>query len=147
MQFHIFSTLLYIAVSGLAFVFLEHLFGRKIAMISMVIFVVHPIHVEAVAWISGKPYLLIAFYVLLATLFFIKFIEDQKWENLRPVWCLILGFLTDNPRPFSFFVIIVLYLILNKVDIRKNKLFKFWPYILILLGITAYVVLANIVQE
>jgi tetratricopeptide (TPR) repeat protein len=140
-SYHLFSVLLYIATFWLAFIFVEHIFGKWVAMTSMSIFGLHPIHVEAVSWISGKGYLLIAFYLLISMLALIKYMEKPKLSYLLiSLLAFILNFLNDRPRPFSLFGVIVLYLIIKKIDIRRNRLFKYWP--LIVLGIVGSILLA-----
>ncbi|MFZ2153313.1 MAG: tetratricopeptide repeat protein [Microgenomates group bacterium] len=132
LQYHLSSLVIFMVTCVLAFVLVYHLFGKVVAWLTMSIFIVHPIHVEAVTWISGKPYLLIAMYVLMSLLLFIKFVETEKIEYFGGMWLFfILGFLTDNPRPFSLFFIIPLYLWLFKIDIRHNKWFKYWPWLLL----------------
>ncbi len=51
---------------------------RKIALISAFIFLVHPVSVESVAWISASKILWYSFFYLLAILTYIKYIESQK---------------------------------------------------------------------
>jgi hypothetical protein len=129
LPYHLFNTVLYIATCWLAFVFIDNLFGKKVAMVTMIIFAVHPIHVEAVSWISGKGYLIIAFYTFVSMLALIKYSETKKWLYLWvAIGSFILNFLNDKPRPFSLFLIIALYLLVRKVDLKNNRIFKMWPY-------------------
>jgi hypothetical protein len=148
MPFHVNSLILFMITCVLGFVFIEHLFGKGVAWLTMSIFVVHPIHVEAVTWISGKPYLLIAMYVLISMLMFIKFIEvENLWYLGGALLSFVLGFLTDNPRPFSLFLIIPLYLWLKGIDIRRNKWWKYWPITLIPVAIITVFVWPHIMMR
>jgi tetratricopeptide (TPR) repeat protein len=132
LPFHLSSLLLYLITCLLAFVFLHHLFGKNVTWLTISLFAIHPIHVEAVSWISGKPYLLIAMYVLLSLILFIKFVETENlWYMVGAIVSFVLGFLTDNPRPFSLFLIIPFYMWLWRQDIRKNKWFKYWPWLIL----------------
>ena len=145
LPYHLASLGLYLISVFLAFIFVHHLFGKSIARLTTCLFVVHPLHVEAVSWISGKPYLLIAIYVLLALILFIKFVETENiWYLVGTGVSFILGFLTDNPRPFSLFLIIPMYLWLGKIDIRKNKWVRFWPILLVMGAIVMVVAWPNI---
>lgn len=133
LPYHLFNTVLYVITCWLAFIFVDHLFGKKIAMVTMVIFAVHPIHVEAVSWISGKGYLIIAFYTFVSMLALIKYAETKKliFVIIATV-SFILNFLNDKPRPFSLFLIIGLYLLVRRIDLKNNRIVKLWPYLLIL---------------
>lgn len=148
LAFHLSSLVAYWVAIIIAYVLLVKLFGKIVAFFSMVIFSFHPIHVEAVTWISGKPYLFIAIFVMIAFMFFIKFIEEEKLKYL--VWCcvfFVIAFLTDNPRPFSLFPLMVLYLIYSKIDIRKTKFYKYWPYVVGLLLLALAFAWPNIVAR
>ncbi|MBI2465055.1 tetratricopeptide repeat protein [Candidatus Shapirobacteria bacterium] len=148
LPFHLNSLFLYLITCYLAFVFIYHLFGRGVAWITLSLFAVHPIHVEAVTWISGKPYLLIAMYVLLSMIWFVKFVETENiWYLVGTFGSFVLGFLTDNPRPFSLFLIIPLYLWLAGIDIRRNKWWKYWPLTLIPMAIIAVIVWPHIMTR
>ena len=148
LPFHLNSLFLYLITCYLAFVFIYHLFGRGVAWISLSLFAVHPMHVEAVTWISGKPYLLIAMYVLLSMIWFIKFIETENiWYLMGTFLSFVMGFLTDNPRPFSLFLIMPLYMWLKGVDIRRNKWWKYWPLTLIPIAIITVIVWPHIMMR
>lgn len=146
--YHLSSLVLYLISFYLAFVLIYHLFDKTISYLTISLFAVAPIHVEAVTWISGRPYLLIAIYVLLAVIFFIKYLETEKWQYLIGFGLsFLLGFLTDNPRPFSLFLIMPLLLILKNIDIRKYKLFKYWPWLLILITTAVFMAWPNIMSR
>ena len=65
LPYHIISLLFYLGTIVLVFVLTEVLFDdERISYITSILFAVMPVHVESVSWISGKPYLLNAFFVL-----------------------------------------------------------------------------------
>jgi protein O-mannosyl-transferase len=130
MMYHLFSVVLLGVICIIAFVVVYKVYNLQIALLAISIFAFHPIHVEAVTWISGKPYLFIAFYVLLSFLFFIRFRDTGKKIFLFiSAIAFILGFLTDNPRPFSIFIIIFLYILSTGIKGYKKYL-KYIPYAL-----------------
>lgn len=133
--YHAFNYLLLMVILVLVYLVVYKLFGSLMALITTSIFAVLPIHVEAVTWISGRPYMFIALYVLAAFLMFIRFVEtDKKIFLILSILLFIAGFLTDNPRPFSLFLIIVLYL----VSFREkfiSKYTKYLPLVLVVAGI------------
>lgn len=67
LPFHLVNLILHCAVSVFVFLLLDKLFGRSLAFASAAIFAVLPIHVEAIANVSGRAELLAALF-LVATL-------------------------------------------------------------------------------
>lgn len=62
---HVLSILLHVAVTALAFVFVRRLgLGAWAAAAVALVFAVHPVHTESVAWISGSPDLLLGVALL-----------------------------------------------------------------------------------
>jgi tetratricopeptide (TPR) repeat protein len=133
LAYHSFSVLLYIVVCVLGYVFCRHFFDRTVSVMTMLIFAFHPVHVEAVSWNSGKPYLFIAFYVMLAFIMLLKYLHGQGgWWGVGSAIAFVLGFCADHPRPFALFPIIFLYFLYKKEDGTWRKILKVWPIILIL---------------
>ncbi len=65
--YHLVNVLLHALNSALVFLLLDRLLRQQLAaVIGAAIFAIHPIHVEAVAWISGRAELLAALFFLLA---------------------------------------------------------------------------------
>ncbi len=58
------NIVMHIATSLLVFFFLRLFFSRAAGFWGALIFAAHPVHTEAVTWISGKPHLFAAFFVL-----------------------------------------------------------------------------------
>jgi len=143
---HFFSLLVYLFFIWLAFVVIEMIFKDKwLSRLTMIIFAVLPIHVEAVSWISGRIYLLLSVYTMLGLLGFILYIRNNQPKYLLlTLGTFILAFTTDKPRPFSLFLLILTYLLyigIKKVKIDWKKVIASifaltiiftifaWPYI------------------
>ena len=102
LPYHLFSTMLYWSIVVLVLVVSIKLFGWGIGVITTLLFTVHPVHVEAVSWISGKPYLFIAFYLLLAIYLYIRWLETEKWWYLGGILItFLLAFLTASMNSCS----------------------------------------------
>jgi protein O-mannosyl-transferase len=85
---HLASILLHLVVIALAFAILRRLaVSRPIAGAIALIFAVHPVHSESVAWISGAPDLILG-AALLGSLWFVNLLGEKK-TALR--WALALG--------------------------------------------------------
>lgn len=92
--FHICSLFCYLLVLLALFVFAYLIVGEKLAMITTLLFTVLPIHVEAISWISGRPYLINAFSLLVSLIFLIYYLKTTNKKYLY----YLLGFL-----PLAFF--------------------------------------------
>jgi len=91
-----------------------------------VLFAVHPVHTEAVSWISGRPYLLLAFFTLLVYILYYK-----KTLKFYLASLLIFSYFIINS--FSFYALLPLFIILTDVIFGKwRRNWRFWvPFILI----------------
>lgn len=71
--FHLISVLLNVAVVGILFLFAEELLGDRFAALGAAgLFALHPVHVEAVAWISAVSDLEVTLLYLLAFWLFLR---------------------------------------------------------------------------
>jgi Tfp pilus assembly protein PilF len=76
---HLTSVLLHVLASLMVWLVGRRLGGPTAGLIAGVLFAVHPIHVEAVAWISGAPEPLLAVFLLSA---FWCYLEDRRALSL-----------------------------------------------------------------
>ena len=75
--YHLTNTILHIAVALCVYALIGILFGsRKLALLTGALFVVHPIHTEAVSYISGRADPLTALFMLLTFIFYVKRIKN-----------------------------------------------------------------------
>lgn len=144
--YHLLSLFCYLVVLVLGFVAILTIFGNAtLAMVSMLLFSVMPIHVEGVTWISGRIYVLLAIFILASTLNFIYYLKSGKYKYLA--WSLLfflVGFQTDKPRPFAVFFILVVYLFFVGWQKVKINLIKIWWIIPIVAVIFAFVAIPYI---
>jgi len=108
--YHMTSLLLYLAICVLAFVFMVTVAGKQIARMGAVLFAFHPMHVEAVSWISGRPYLLTTFLVLICLISMVLYMGGRKKKKY--LWVLvislILNFFNDPIRGFALYLLAML---------------------------------------
>lgn len=65
-------------------------------------FALHPLQVEPVAWIAGRPELLLTLWVLGATVFWLNWLEQGRWYNLVATLMLFLLALLSKETAFAF---------------------------------------------
>ncbi|MCG8413890.1 MAG: glycosyltransferase family 39 protein [Pseudomonadales bacterium] len=126
-QMHLTNLLLHIGNCVLLFLLLLRFFGTPAALVATLVFAIHPLHVEPVAWISQRKEVLSFFFLLLATHTYITY----KQKNLRKHYIgSIIAFscaLMAKPMAVSFPVLIILldYWPLNRwPDFRDIKQIK-----------------------
>ena len=124
--FHVFSLMVYLINIVLVFVFIYLLFGKKMASITTFLFALHPIHVEAVSWISGKPYSFTGMFQLSAyiSLIYILYKRSKYWPYLFV--SLLLSFLSARVHSLAFLFVgplIVLFLIWKNIGFISKKTF------------------------
>jgi tetratricopeptide (TPR) repeat protein len=115
--FHCTSLFLHVANSLLVAVFLYLLFGRPLpaAMVGL-LYGVHPVTIESVAWVSERKTLLAAFFALWCLIFYIRFIRKHHWRS--GVACLVMYILSLLSKP-SIVGMPVLLLLLDWWPLRR----------------------------
>jgi hypothetical protein len=109
--YHIYNLMIFLIDEILMFVFVYLLMGRSLAMLSTAMFAVHPIHVEAVTWISGRPYSLFALFTLIILICIILFLINKKIKYIvTATICTFLAYKTDGARTLSLAFILPLCL-------------------------------------
>lgn len=81
--YHFTNVGLHILTTCLLFVFFKKLDYRKdLAFLFSIIFLVHPVLTQAVAWIPGRNDSLLAVFILSIFIFFVKYLKEEKIKNL-----------------------------------------------------------------
>ncbi len=103
------NILLHIAVSLMIFIFgLKIGLKERAAFLGALLFGIHPMHVESVAWITERKDVLYSFFYMLAILVYWKYLEKQKLSLF--VWTVVLGILSMLSKPMALslpFVLLV----------------------------------------
>jgi protein O-mannosyl-transferase len=108
--YHLVQILLHIAGVCLLFIFLKRFFSRSLAFFLVLIFLVHPIQVESVAYIGATQSELIFLTGMGALLLSIK--ETLSWKSLSLMAFLLLLSLLTKETAVLFFLIIFCYQLL-----------------------------------
>jgi len=82
--FHLMNVLMNVVVVGLVWAFSRRLFGKdEYGLLAALVFALHPIHTEPVAWIDGLPDVELTLFYLLAFLFFLRLGEEAQRHRAR----------------------------------------------------------------
>lgn len=139
--YHLISIILHCISTILVFSFLRLFFSAEAGFFAACLFAVHPVHAEAVTWISGRPYLFLSIYLL--SIYFLY----QKGMNLIAagrrlgiLWYIVSLVIFSYGSNFSissatFMVFLPFILILSDIlfsDWRRK--WKWWiPFLAILI--------------
>lgn len=93
--YHLVNVLAHAANVILLFLLFNILFNNKaLSFLSSLIFALHPIHTEAISWISGAPYVFSSLFFLAALIFYIKSGRSIFYLCLAVIFfglCLFIG--------------------------------------------------------
>lgn len=133
----------------------KYKYGLQASFIGALIFAVHPIHTEAVSWISGRTDSLCTLFFFAAFIYYIKYAEQDKEKNNKFLLLSLLFYfiaLLSKEMAVTFPVIIFLYdFIYRKRNInfiRGNlKTYLFFLLVTILYVLIRYLTLHNVSER
>lgn len=119
-SYHLVNWLLHILNTALVFLFIYKISGKKVyvAAFTSLIFGVHPMHVESIAWVSERKDVLYTLFFLLALLQYWRFLESGKRANV--IFCFIFFILSLLSKPAAVILPVVLLLL----DYWKGRSFN-----------------------
>jgi len=105
--------------------------NRYISIVTLLLFATHPLHIELVAWISGRPLLLAGLFIFTSLYFFII----SSGHLLYKVISVISLFFAILSHPVSCLLPFIILLLYSSPDFSEGKtllrkIISFLPYIL-----------------
>lgn len=78
--YHLTNIFIHILVGLSLYALVLTLFGdRALACLASLLFVAHPVHTEAVSYISGRADILVALFILISLVTYVRFLEGRNW--------------------------------------------------------------------
>jgi tetratricopeptide (TPR) repeat protein len=129
--FHLLSLILHAAVVVLGFYAGARLFSDwRIACVAALLFAVHPVHTEAVDWISAYPDLQVTLFFLAAFLWYARSGKPTRIDQLIPLVFFALALLSKEPA-LMFVLVAILYEHFIRPDRNsfstRDKFFRYLP--------------------
>lgn len=132
--YHFTNVLFHLANTYLVFIFVQKLIrlirkdnnnntGLLIAVISSLLFGLHPFHVESVSWISQRKDVLYTFFFILALITYLRYIEKPKLNGYLITLFLFALSLFSKGMAVSFSVTVVAIDYVLKRDLLSKKVF------------------------
>lgn len=108
--YHLINIILHIANVLLLFAFSDRLFKNKnIALFIALLFALHPVQTESVAWVAERKTVLYGFFFMLSLLAYVRYAENRKIATLVLVYLAVISALLSKAAamtlPFTFFAI------------------------------------------
>ena len=131
--YHLHNLILYLLILVVAFVFVYLVTKNKLtSMLTLILYAVLPVHTETISWISGKPYLFVAFFLLLSLNLLILFLNKKEKKYLYLlIPSLFFLFFSDPIRGSAIIIVGLLYFLTFRKSF--NNKFKLWPIFIALL--------------
>lgn len=116
----LFNLLLHVINVMLVFKFIYSISNKKtwVAFLTALVFAIHPMHVESVAWVSERKDVLYTLFFLLSLIQYWKFLQTNKQKHLW--FCFLLFVFSLLSKPAA----IVLPLVLFLLDYWKQRTFS-----------------------
>lgn len=104
--------------------------NRYISFLTAIFFIAHPVHTEAVAYISGRAESLAAIFSLLSFVFYLRFLKTgRETEYLLTLFLFILSLFSME---YSI-ILPILFLLYGAVFGEKPKVKRFIPFVVIII--------------
>jgi lipoprotein NlpI len=120
--YHVHNLILHLANSFLVYAFCYFLFQKKsnLAVIVALLFALHPMHVESVAWISERKDLLYTMYFLLSLISYLRFIEKKEGKYFILSVLLFVFSLLSKAQAVTLPLVLILidYLHSRKISLK-----------------------------
>ena len=119
--YHLSNIILHLLSSVLVFVlFIKLKYKRDLSFIFSIIFTVHPVLTQAVAWIPGRNDSLLAVFLLPSFIFFLNYLEKRKWIDL--LWHMLFFALALFTKEAALALVLICVFYLHAI--AKDKLFS-----------------------
>ncbi len=118
--YHLFNVLLHLANTWLVYKVVQQLSGKDFtALFTALLFGIHPMHVESVAWVAERKDVLYAFFFLLSLHYYLRYIAEgfKRRLYLATLACFVLSLLSKSAA-------VTLPVLLIAVDVYKGRQLK-----------------------
>lgn len=120
--YHLDNLLLHIGVALLVFLLARRLGASAAgAGVGALIFAVHPMHVESVAWVTERKDVLYAFFYLLSVVNYLRYLQEGRREGYYLSFLFALLSIFAKPMAVSLPLVLLLVegFVLRKIDVRR----------------------------
>jgi len=117
--YHRDNVILHVMNTGLVFWLILLLVGRyEAAIITALLFGIHPLHVESVAWITERKDVLYTFFYLISLILYVLYCSREKGKRKFYALALVVFLLSLLSKPAA----VTLPMVLLLIDLLKNRM-------------------------
>lgn len=134
--YHLTNVILHLIASSLVFVFLGKLFGnRKIALFWAILFTIHPIQLQTVAWIPGRGDSMLCIFVILTLLTFLEYQEKKSWKIycLNLLWLFLAFYTKETAIVLPVLLVGYLFIYSRQNIFSRNNLMLYAGWLIVIL--------------
>lgn len=144
-SYHLINLLFHLANTFLVFLFLYRLFPRSPwpGIITAMLFALHPLHVESVAWISERKDVLYTFFLLLGLINWFAFLKNKKRSTYLLVLLFFILSLLSKPAAVIFPLMLILIHYFEKRPFKTRFFLNLIPFILLAIGMGIITLMAQ----
>lgn len=118
--FHLTNLTLHAMSAVLVYVLAFELFADlPLAVLAALLFALHPVHTEPVAWISARPELLMTVFFIPAFIFYVRFMKTGRTESLLLSCLFFLLSLLSKQSAFAFIGVVLAHQMSETMDRRR----------------------------
>ncbi len=140
--FHLFSFLIHLCNAFLIFKILQKFIQNETVIVLLCsIFLLHPMQVESVSWVSATSNVIFTFFYLAAFLSFIKDYSTNKFQTAT--FLLFILACLSKATAVSLPIILLAYLIIYQKESWKTSIIKIIPFLIISLSIGIITILGR----
>ena len=115
--YHLLNLILHLSNAILIYILISKIFNKNLGFLTSLIWVVHPIHTEAITYINGTADPLSLFFMLLSFMFYLKQKQNKKKQDL--VFSILFFILALLSKETS--IIFPLFLVIYEFVLRKEN--------------------------
>jgi len=120
--YHLDNILLHLGVVFMVYLLAVRLgLTQRAAFLAALVFGIHPMHVESVAWVTQRKDVLYSLFYLLSCWHFVGFLKSQRKTQF--IWAVVFGFLSILSKPMAMSLPLVLCLLDWFVRGRMDRAF------------------------
>jgi Tfp pilus assembly protein PilF len=129
--FHTTNVIIHLVNTFLVFLFIYHLTKKQkwVAALTALLFGIHPMHVESVAWVAERRDVLYALFFILSLLYYVHYITKDKSKYLiYSILFFVLSILSKG-QAVTLTAIVILIDILYQRQFDKKVILEKVPYV------------------
>ena len=143
--FHISNLLLHLVNTFLVFRFIDLLFKNTyIALLTSLLFGIHTLNVESVAWITERKNVLFTFFFLWSLICYLKYLDKNKFKHfLYTLLLFVLALMSKSAAVTLPLVLILIDYLYKRDQLKKLVIFEKLPFFALSLLVGIFTIIAH----